>query len=83
MHDDLLTNESQIAESDAQGCEGDTEFLEVQLRVLLTPKANQGHVDKDLTLEGSHFGPLTWAFGGGDGIRTHGLYIANIWLSAF
>jgi hypothetical protein len=22
--------------------------------------------------------PLTWAFGGGDGIRTHGLYIANV-----
>ena len=23
------------------------------------------------------------AFGGGDGIRTHGLYIANVWLSVF
>jgi hypothetical protein len=22
--------------------------------------------------------PLTWAFGGGDGIRTHGLYIAKV-----
>ena len=27
--------------------------------------------------------PLTWAFSGGDGIRTHGLYIANVWLSVF
>jgi len=34
-------------------------------------------------LGGSHFWPLTWAFGGGDGIRTHGLYIANVWLSVF
>jgi hypothetical protein len=27
---------------------------------------------------GIHFSPLSWAFGGGDGIRTHGLYIANV-----
>ena len=28
--------------------------------------------------------PVTWAFsGGGDGIRTHGLYIAKVWFSVF
>src|SRR5450631_4917134 len=26
----------------------------------------------------STFKPLNWAFSGGDGIRTHGLYIANV-----
>ncbi len=33
-----------------------------------------------MTLRGaSTFSPLTWTFfGGGDGIRTHGLYIANV-----
>jgi hypothetical protein len=29
-------------------------------------------------MTGSHFKPLTWTLGGGDGIRTHGLYIANV-----
>ena len=27
--------------------------------------------------------PLTWALSGGDGIRTHGLYIANVWITTF
>jgi hypothetical protein len=27
---------------------------------------------------GSHFSPLIWAFGGGEGTRTLGLYIANV-----
>ena len=33
-----------------------------------------------MTLRGaSTVSPVTWAFfGGGDGIRTHGLYIANV-----
>ena len=32
-----------------------------------------------MTLRGaSTVSPLTWAFSGGDGIRTHGLYIANV-----
>ena len=31
-----------------------------------------------MTLRGFHLGPLNWALGGGDGIRTHGLYIANV-----
>ena len=30
-----------------------------------------------------HFSPLTWALGGGDGIRTLGLYIAKVWFSMF
>jgi hypothetical protein len=29
------------------------------------------------------FNPVTRAFSGGDGIRTHGLYIANVVFSAF
>ena len=31
----------------------------------------------------STFGPLTWAFSGGEGTRTLGLYIAKVWLSVF
>ena len=31
-----------------------------------------------MILRGSHFGPLTWASGGGEGTRTLGLYIANV-----
>ena len=46
----------------------------------------QGHVRSRPTRRNSgvsHFKPVTWAFGGGDGIRTHGLYIANVWFSGF
>ena len=32
---------------------------------------------------GIHFGPLTWAFGGGEGTRTLGLYIAKVRFSVF
>jgi len=36
-----------------------------------------------VTFWGSHFRPLNWAFGGGDGIRTHGLYIAKVRFPTF
>jgi hypothetical protein len=43
--------------------------------------------DKDtsenLNFWGSHFGGLTWVFGGGEGTRTLGLYIAIVWFSVF
>ena len=29
----------------------------------------------------SHFKPVTRTLSGGDGIRTHGLYIANVWIA--
>ena len=47
-------------------------------QALLTDKVTKGHVDKHVILGKSHFGPVTRALSGGDGIRTHGLYIANL-----
>jgi hypothetical protein len=40
-------------------------------------------IRRNVGLRGSTFNPLTWAFGGGEGIRTHGLYIANVQVAAF
>jgi hypothetical protein len=46
-----------------------------------------GLTDKDTSDQakfgGSHFGPLTWAFGGGEGTRTLGLCVAKVWLAVF
>jgi hypothetical protein len=44
------------------------------------PRSAHGYF---LKLWGSHLGPLTWSFGGGDGIRTHGLYIAKVEFPGF
>ena len=47
------------------------------------PVKTHKDTSENLIFGGIHFSPLTWAFGGGEGTRTLGLYIAKVRLSAF
>jgi hypothetical protein len=54
-----------------------TSWIEIRIRTDDLYKSNVALIGI-VKLWGPTFKPLTWAFGGGDGIRTHGLYIANV-----
>ena len=60
-------------EAAVPACRADAESCQAHVYVD-SRSARERHV----TLGGSHFGPLTWAFRGGEGTRTLGLYIANV-----
>jgi hypothetical protein len=61
-------------------------FAVKELRVDQTPylyKPNVALMSTGGASGVSTFNPLNWAFGGGEGIRTLGLYIANVRFTTF